>query len=37
MVNGDKIVTDIHGNTMIIKDMNMYTIMRICTVGDLYE
>lgn len=36
-VDGDKVITDTHGNTMTIKDMNMCTIMRICNIGDLYE
>jgi len=37
MANGDKIITDIHGNTMTIKDMSAYNVLRICNVGDLYE
>jgi len=37
MANGDKIITDIHGNTMTIKDMSTYNVLRICNVGDLYE
>ena len=35
--NGNKVITDIYGNTMVIDDMSMYTIMNICNIGDLYE